>query len=229
MASYTLAFQHATAHGVVAAFHIPTVADPVPDEVLARLHPDEAAFARDLRAFRQIQFVGGRLALREAARHVAGRLPAVLPDARGAPRLPEGIVGSVSHKNDVALAMVSRDRGAQVGVDVEDYAPERPQIERSVLTEAESAELEGLPADRRWIAVLLRFSIKESVYKAVDPYVHRYVGFHEAEVRPDLHGRAHVTLRLAGGEGPFEVDARYHWLHGRILTSVAIRPAPSGS
>ena len=33
-----------------------------------------------------------------------------------------------------------------------------------------------------------------------------------------------VELALAQGEGPFDVDARYEWLRGRILTSVRIRP-----
>ena len=51
-------------------------------------------------------------------------------------------------------------------------------------------------------------------------------GFHEAEVEPDLDGAAVVKLVLTGGEGPFEVDARYEWLQGRLLTSVRIRPAP---
>ncbi len=74
---------------------------------------------------------------------------------------------------------------------------------------------------------MLRFSIKESIYKALDPYVHRYVGFHEAEVHPDLQGTARVELRLKNGEGPLQVDARYHWIRGRILTSVRIRPAAS--
>ncbi|MEZ4241894.1 MAG: 4'-phosphopantetheinyl transferase superfamily protein, partial [Myxococcota bacterium] len=78
---------------------------------------------------------------------------------------------------------------------------------------------------RRWIALLVRFSIKESIYKALDPYVSRYVGFHEAQVDPDLQGAARVELFLTQGEGPFTVEARYEWLHGRLVTSARIRPA----
>jgi enterobactin synthetase component D len=95
-----------------------------------------------------------------------------------------------------------------------------------VLTADELAAIAAFPDDRRWMSILLRFSIKESIYKALDPYVKRYVGFHEAEVWPGVDGMASVTLRLAGGEGPFSVDARYEWLRGRVLTSVRIRKSP---
>lgn len=225
MTSYDIAFHHATAHGVLSAVHIPERPDPVPEEHLGRLHPAEAEYARTLRGHRQVQFVGGRLALRSACEQLGVRPGPLLSDARGAPVLPAGLVGSVSHKRDLAVGMVAGPEEGTLGVDVEDYLPARPAIASHVLTPAEQAAIEHLPELRRWIAMLLRFSIKESIYKALDPYVRRYVGFQEAEVTPGLDGEAAVVLRLAQGEGPFEVDARYHWLHGRLLTSVRIRPA----
>ncbi len=121
--------------------------------------------------------------------------------------------------------MVAHARDGSLGVDVEEYAPARLGIASHVLTECEEREIAQMPDDRKWISLLIRFSIKESIYKAVDPFVRRYVGFHEAIVAPDLHGRAAVELQLKNGEGPFEVDARYEWLHGRLLTSVRILPA----
>ena len=223
MKLYTIAFHHATPHGVVAAVHIPDAPDPVPDEVLSELPDPEAELARGLRGYRQVQFTGGRIALRTACEQLGARPPALLPDERGAPQMPRGFVGSISHKRDLALAMVAREGSGTLGVDLEEYGPPRLAIAQKVLTERELAEIEALPEDRRWISVLLRFSIKESIYKAIDPYVRRYVGFHEAEVFPDLRGAAAVQLNLKGDEGDFEVDAHYEWLHGRILTSVRIR------
>lgn len=224
MTSYDIAFHHATAHGVLTAVHIPDRPDPVPEEHLARLHPAEADHARSLRGHRQVQFVGGRLALRSACEQLGVRPGPLLSDARGAPVVPAGLVGSVSHKRDLAVGMVAGPDEGTLGVDLEDYLPARPAIASHVLTPAEQAAIEHLPDLRKWISILLRFSIKESIYKALDPYVRRYVGFQEAEVTPGLDGEATVLLRLAQGEGPFEVDARYHWIHGRLLTSVRIRP-----
>lgn len=230
---FTVAFTHATPHGVLTAVHIPDSPDPVPDGVLATLPAAEMEHARGLRGYRQVQFVGGRIALRESCLVMGVRAGPVLSDERGAPRIPSGLVGSVSHKATVAVAMVAREGLGTLGVDVEDYGPPRLGIGPRVLTPAELAAIADHPDDRRWFGILVRFSLKESIYKALDPYVHRYVGFHEAEVTPDLHGGAAVTLRLAPPagaegapavvEGPFEVDARYDWLHGRLVTSVRIR------
>jgi 4'-phosphopantetheinyl transferase EntD len=132
--------------------------------------------------------------------------------------------------------MVARAAHGSLGVDLEDYAPARLGIADKILVPEELDVLASLPEERRWIALILRFSIKEAVYKALDPYVRRYVDFHEAIVHPDLHGQAEVRLALAKGDGPFDVEARYEWLHGRIVSSVRIRrrdaspqaPSPSG-
>jgi enterobactin synthetase component D len=225
---FTVAFHHATPHGVVTAVHIPDSPEPVPEAVVATLPEAERAHALTLRGYRQVQFVGGRIALRQACDQLAVRPGPLLPDDRGAPRLPNGIVGSISHKSTLALAMAARASQGSLGVDLEDYGPPRPGIARRILTEAELAAVEVLPEDRRWIAVLLRFSIKEAIYKALDPFVRRYIGFLEARVTPDLHGHAEVVLDLAGHEGPFDVEARYEWLRGRILTSVRVRQARPG-
>jgi len=170
-----------------------------------------------------VQFVGGRIGLRRACEQLGVRPPALLIDERGAPVLPDGMVGSVSHKRTLAVAMVANDRDGTLGIDLEEYGPQRLGIMGHVLTEDEVRDIEMLPDDRKWIALLIRFSLKESIYKAVDPYVKRYVGFQEAKVTPDLYGRAAVVLNLKNREGPFEADARYEWLHGKLLTSVRIR------
>lgn len=226
MQPYAIAFQHASPHGVLAAIHIPDAPDPVPDDVLSRLPAAEAELARTLRGYRQVQFVGGRMALRRACEALGVRPAPILSTGRGAPALPAGIAGSVSHKRTLAIGMVASAADGTLGVDLEEYGPPRPSIARHVLTPEELAEVEALPEAQRWTSILLRFSIKESIYKALDPYVHRYVGFHEAVVRPDLQRTADVRLQLARSEGPFLVDARYDWMNGRVVTSVRIRRPP---
>lgn len=221
---FSTAFHSASPHGVLSAVTLPDGPDPVPDGVLSELHPVEAEFAATLRGYRQVQFVGGRLALRMARRQIGASLGPVLPDERGTPVLPRGFVGSVSHKRTLAVAMVARDSQGTLGVDVEDRLPERLRIADRILRPDELAAIAPLDEPERWNALLLRFSIKESIYKALDPYVRRYVGFHEAEVTPELDGCATVHLHLAQGEGPFRVDARYQWIPGRLLTSVRITP-----
>lgn len=225
MKPFTLAWHHANPHGVLSAVHLPDSPDPVPDGVLGALPQEERAHALTLGGYRQVHFVGGRLALRAARRQLGAPLGAVLPDERGTPVAPEGWSVSVSHKKPLAIAMVARDVDGTLGVDLEEPLPARPNIAERVLRPAELEEVADLDPARRWNAILLRFSMKEAIYKALDPYVRRYVGFKEAEVTPDLSGRASVRLDLEGGEGPFAVDARYDWLHGFLVTSVRIKPA----
>lgn len=225
---FRVVHQSATPHGVIAAVRIPDRPDPVPDTILGLLHKPEAEAAREMRGYRQVQFVGGRIALRHAIGQLGAKAGPLLSDDRGAPKLPRGLVGSVSHKRDLAIAMAARDNGWTLGVDLEDYAPQRLSIAPRVLRPAELGSIERLADDERWIALVQRFSLKESIYKALDPYVKRYVGFHEAEVTPDLQGSAEVSLHLEKGEGPFEVSCRYEWLWGRLVTSVRIRPQQDG-
>jgi len=224
LSPFDIAFQHATPHGVLTAVHLPDAPDPVPERILARLPAEEAEYARSLRAYRQVSFVGGRLALRTACVQLGDEPPPILPDDLGAPRLPEPFSGSISHKRTLAVGMVGQARNGTLGVDLEEYAPQRLNIATAILTDAEIETIEQLPENRRWIALLTRFSIKESIYKALNPHVRRYIDFKEAEVTPDLEGAATVRLRLANREGPFAIEARYEWFQGRLLTSVRARP-----
>ena len=71
--------------------------------------------------------------------------------------------------------------------------------------------------------VLLRFSAKEAIYKALDPYVKRYVGFREVAVTPLADGTAKVLMCLAQKEGPFDVDVRWMRTEGLIVTTARIQ------
>lgn len=224
--SFSHAFHHASPHGLLTAFTIPDQKDPPPEHILDQLHPLERAHALTLGGYRQGQFVGGRLALRGACAQLQLQPEAILSDDRGAPVLPDGYTGSISHKRNIAVGMVGRLKEGRLGVDIEDYGPPRPTIEPAVLCEEELEAISGLQGEARWIAVLQRFSIKEAIYKAIDPYVRRYVGFHEVCVHPDTNGGAQVRLMLKHDEGPFQVSAKYAWLNGRLLCSARIGVSP---
>ncbi len=177
-------------------------------ELPAALHAGEAAFARALPEATRAAWVGGRVALRAALAALGVDAPeAILTTARGAPLLPADAVGSVSHKRTIAVALAARASSprATVGVDVEELRPLRADIARRVLTPDERA---ALPAEgpARDAAVLLRFSAKEAIYKALDPWVQRFVAFEEATVARASDGALSATLALTGGEGPFSVE-----------------------
>jgi 4'-phosphopantetheinyl transferase EntD len=174
-----------------------------------QLHPREATMADLLPLARRGTFVAGRVALRAALRDTTsladdgGVIPPVLRNSRGAPVLPPGVAGSISHKETLALAAVAPLRGdlRHLGVDLERRPLEedlaRPSIAPRVLTAHERTLLaeSGLDALAQRERVLIHFEVKEAVYKAIDPFVGRYVGFAEVELRLE-DDRAHVSLLL---------------------------------
>jgi 4'-phosphopantetheinyl transferase EntD len=189
-------------------------------ETLAR---EEAAFARTLPPLRRRTWIGGRVALREALARAGFEVTTPVPaDDRGAPVLPPGISGSVTHKEGLAAALVARATGARVGVDLEHDVVGKQDIASHILADDEVAELSPLDAPSRAREVLLRFSAKEAIYKALDPFVRRYVGFKEVSVVTQPDGGARVTSRLRDSEGPFAIDVRWRRFDGIVLTTARV-------
>lgn len=186
------------------------------------LHADEAALALSLPPARRATFVAGRQALREAVRQLPGHSEAdespILRTTRGAPLLPPALTGSITHKGMLAMATVA-PRGAgveHVGLDLERRPVvadlTRPSIARKILTAREFSTLDDgatdpLAARER---TLVYFALKEAVYKAIDPFVERYVRFTEVEIELRDDADAEVTLLLPElVHGPVRVGARW--------------------
>lgn len=216
-------------HGRLVAVR-PMTAEVIDDETRARLLPEENALLATLLPRRRESWLAGRLALIEALALLGAERVPILPDDRGAPTVAPGISGSISHKPELAVALADRSTGAAIGVDVETLARPRPAIASRILTDREQAAVDALPEAERWIAVLARFAIKEAIYKAVDPFVRRYVAFREAEIEGLEVGApspleqpvvqpVEARLVLAQGEGPFEVEAT--WAHSEVLIATA--------
>lgn len=166
-------------------------------------HTDEHRLAAGYSEVRRGQFLAGRWCLRRAAAEVlpAERaLPPLLVDHRGAPMLPAGLTGSVSHKDSHAVGMVAplAVDGWRVGIDLERAAPPRGDVASRILTDAELTALSGLAPFERGRAVTLRFSIKEAIYKALDPMVQRYIGFREVALQWQDQQVMVAPLRLDG-------------------------------
>lgn len=201
---------------------------PVParlDPTLLRvLHPAERAFLSTLGPARQPLFLAGRLALRAALVDVglASEQP-LLPDDRGAPRMPPGVLGSVSHKGSLAVALVAPDepngdRG--LGVDLEEDRPLRIDIAPRVLTPDERAALDGLATAERHRRTLIRFSAKEALYKAVSRWRPR-LSFQQATVSdPMAEGALGITLLLPDHGDRIALEGLWRGQSGHLITAV---------
>ena len=163
---------------------------------------------------RRRELVAGRAAMRM----LLGEPLPILADDRGAPILPAGWVGSISHKAERAAALLAAAGDGFVGLDIEQAAPSRLPIERRILTAAEQQRV------RDGRDVTLHFAIKEAIYKAIDPIVRRYVGFTEVELDIRGDGSCRVAI-LDETRLPVVVDAWWQERDGLWLATARGRRA----
>jgi enterobactin synthetase component D / holo-[acyl-carrier protein] synthase len=193
------------------------------------LPPEEERLVADAVEKRRREFVTGRACAR-AALVKLGLGPAPIGrGARGAPRWPPGIVGSITHCRGYRAATVARDTDLRaIGVDAEPSAPLPPGVidriavaeERRRLRELERTFPE-LPWDR------LLFSIKESVYKAWFPLAGRWLGFEDVVVTVAPAQRSFAAqLRLPRAaleeELPAGFSGRWGIEDGIVVTATAM-------
>ena len=177
-------------------------------------HRDEVDFGMQLKKTRN-SFWLGRLALRQAL-----DFPdyPILKDKFGRPEMKDNILGSISHKPDRGVAMVSPPLSrenlvlAGIGVDLGMTSrPGRPSLAKRILTVNECESLGKLPGVTVDEEVLLRFSLKEAIYKAAHPLLCQYVSFQEAEVTPHEDGTASCTWLLDSNADEKISDLTAHW------------------
>lgn len=185
------------------------------DSQLETLLPAEQALAKSLGDVRRRELAAGRTALREL---LGTATQPILSDDRGAPILPAGFVGSISHKGPRAAAIIAPAGHGHIGIDLERATAPKQAIGRRILT-ADEARIVG--DDGR--AVTLHFAIKEAIYKAIDPIVRRYVGFTEVSLVIAGPGECAVTV-VDPNALPVTIDAWWTELDGHWLaTARALR------
>jgi len=183
--------------------------------LFSAFHRDEVEFGMQLKKTRN-SFWLGRLALRRAL-----NFPdyPVLKDKYGRPEMKEDLFGSISHKQDKGVAMVSPPKTnienlvlAGVGVDLEMTSrPGKPSLSKRILTPKERESLGKLPGITIDEEVYLRFSLKEAIYKAAHPLLCQYVSFQEAEVTPYEDGTASCTWLLDNNADERIRELTAHW------------------
>jgi phosphopantetheine--protein transferase-like protein len=220
------AFRLDLPHGRCVGVAIPAALTPALREALA---PEEIDHLDRLPPARQAAFAAGRAALRAALADLGLPGGPILPDDRGAPRLPPGALGSISHKRALAVALAAPAvaDGTSLGIDLEEDRPTRVDIAPRVLTPDERDALAALAGDERARQVLARFSLKEAFYKAVHAIVRRNVSFQEVEVGAlDGQGRTRFSGPLVERHTLVAEGALHHVVAGHALATARVVPLP---
>ncbi|MCH6160825.1 4'-phosphopantetheinyl transferase family protein [Streptomyces marispadix] len=191
------------------------------------LFPEEAAVVAKAVVKRQREFADVRACARGALARLGVPPVPLVPGHRGAPRWPEGVVGSMTHCDGYRAAAVARAaEAAGVGIDAEPDGPLPEGVLEVVSLPGEREHLRAL-ADVRpevcWERLL--FSAKESVFKVWYPLTSRELDFSEAEVVIDaaagtFSARLLVEGPVVGGERLRGLTGRWAAERGLLVTAV---------
>lgn len=163
-------------------------------------------------AKRQAEFLAGRLCAREALQRLDNLdcIPAIGEDR--APIWPGHISGSITHSTGHAAAIVGhKTHWRGLGMDLENLLTlERAErLAGEILTANELQRMAAIPREQHGLLVTLTFSVKESLFKALYPIVHKRFYFEHAELL-DWSQAGRVRLRLL-------TDLSNEWCHGQEL------------
>ncbi|MEU3663189.1 4'-phosphopantetheinyl transferase superfamily protein [Streptomyces sp. NPDC032940] len=198
------------------------------------LHPEEEPLVARAVAKRRREFTVVRSCARRAMEKLGVPPGPVLPGERGAPRWPDGLVGSMTHCDGYCAAALARAGDlASLGIDAEPDGPLPEGVLAAVSLPGEAERLRRLAGQRpgiHWERLL--FSAKESVYKAWFPLTGRWLDFSEADIEitvdPDdgRRGRLHAALLVpgpvVGGRRLARFEGRWAARQGLVATAVTV-------
>ena len=127
---------------------------------------------------RKQEWLAGRFCAKVAARSEGVALDGLPNNVDRSPDWPKGLVGSISHNDDMAIALVSK-RAKAVGIDCEKIisSPLFEKIKDRIISETEEKVI--AVADH---GATLAFSCKEALFKALYPRCDRYFDFLDAQL-----------------------------------------------
>lgn len=177
---------------------------------------------------RRREFAAGRLLAREALSTLGAPTGPLVAARDRRPLWPAGYVGSISHAGGACVVSVGRnDAAASLGLDIDVDEALAPGVARLVCRPAELARVSALGAlaGPRWAKVV--FSVKEAVYKCLNPLTGLFLEFHDVEVELDLDTERFLARVLHPALAP----TAYGQLAGRvvrgdgwILSAVSVPP-----
>ncbi|MGR3594273.1 MAG: 4'-phosphopantetheinyl transferase family protein [Limimaricola soesokkakensis] len=159
------------------------------------LWPEEVPAMARARPARQAEFAAGRAAARLAMERLDLPPRAVPMGPDRAPVWPQGMHGSISHDDGLAVAALCRE--GDLGLDLSAALPLEPALwpEIALPDEIEATGLEP------GLAARLVFGAKEAAYKAQYPRSRALLGFEAMRVQVTGEGLAARLLRTAGPYG----------------------------
>jgi 4'-phosphopantetheinyl transferase EntD len=179
---------------------------------------------------RRLAFQLGRGAARLALERLGVDNLPVLRGEHRQPIWPEGVVGSITHASEYAIAVVGRkgDTGG-IGIDLEVMRSVDGLAEQVAFGE-EKEHIKSLSEQARLGALMTLFSAKESIFKAFFPRVGNYFGFEAARVEPPYESQRLAARlvepldRIWPSDRSFQIDCSQYG--DMVLTALVLPTDP---
>lgn len=162
------------------------------------LHADELGSCGRFSGKRIGDFVLGRYNAVKALQTLGvPRQPIPMGSSRE-PLWPGGVIGSISHTENLAGAIVASDQAyGGLGLDIE-HIQKLDDIASQFCTGPELAYHREFPAETEYLNVV--FGAKEAIYKCVWPAVRCFISFQDVRVALDMNrNRFHIAWHSAVG------------------------------
>jgi len=192
------------------------------------LCPEEVAAVERAVPKRQREFAAGRVAARRALAEIGAKPVAIPSNADRSPAWPDGVVGSISHSDDIAAAAVAWKKDlTSVGFDIEESSRVTNELWNSLFSHEEIAALKSYRSEEeqcRWATVL--FSAKEAFFKLQYPLTHEWLDFHAVKITLS-HESSEFELEIQSdtvrrGLGVAHLRGRFRCVSQLTVTALAL-------
>ena len=172
---------------------------------------------------RQAEYLAGRVCAAQALTALNCDNPIVHTADDRVPIWPVDTFGSITHTKDIAAAIAGVKHGATaVGIDVEKLMKDSKEtkLQTYILREDEKTQFNEL-GEQVTHPLSVIFSAKESIYKALYPFVKKYFGFDKArliafdETRVTFEIMHNLSEQVQMG---FKVNVHYQLIDDLVFT-----------
>ncbi len=183
---------------------------PIPDE--------ERALVANAVPKRQAEFIAGRWCAHRALEAICRPSGRILVGELGGPQWPAGISGSITHESGLCLAVVARESQFNgIGIDLLDKRrdAEIDEVSGLILSETELGLCHVSVDDT--LCLMLAFSAKEAVVKAISRRIGRFLDMREIELSVEARS---FSASVTGF--PHEIRGRWASVGSFFLTLAVI-------
>lgn len=171
---------------------------------------------------RRSEFIAGRYCAFKAGKEVGTEISYLPVGVERGPQWPSGIIGSISHSGQMAIACVGRANiFRSVGIDTEVIIPsETIELIQHAIMNGTEKKLLGETGEHYRLGHTVLFSGKEALFKALFPIYQIFLDFKDAQLTSLSLSERTFSLTVSGLRGSFQ--GRFVIQDNNIITVLPI-------